>query len=101
MITRDFFFDLLRNAQFYYKNIIYVDLQEIDQAIRQREEAESAQQTAASSTTSAVSGRNPVRNGQQDHNAGFLSNTLTNIVVIVGFAAFAYTVKYVLRNIVE
>ena len=32
---------------------------------------------------------------------GFISSTLTNLVVIVGFAAFAYTVKYVLRSIVE
>lgn len=28
-----------------------------------------------------------------------LHGALTNICVIIGFAAFAYTVKYVLRNI--
>ncbi|ELU12627.1 hypothetical protein CAPTEDRAFT_17752 [Capitella teleta] len=32
---------------------------------------------------------------------GMLSSTLTNLFVIVGFAAFAYTVKYVLRSIVD
>nr|QBH73231.1 ubiquitin-conjugating enzyme E2 j2 [Nicoletia phytophila] len=35
--------------------------------------------------------------GNQDHSP--LQSALTNIFVIIGFAAFAYTVKYVLRSI--
>lgn len=34
-------------------------------------------------------------NGDQGH----LSSAITNICVIIGFAAFAYTVKYVLHSI--
>ncbi|XP_013393986.1 ubiquitin-conjugating enzyme E2 J2 [Lingula anatina] len=37
-------------------------------------------------------------NGQEQ---GFLNGALANIAVIIGFAAFAYTVKYVLKSIVE
>ncbi|XP_064642515.1 ubiquitin-conjugating enzyme E2 J2-like [Lineus longissimus] len=32
---------------------------------------------------------------------GFMASTLTNIIVIAGFAAFAWSVKYVLKSIVE
>ncbi|XP_046556659.1 ubiquitin-conjugating enzyme E2 J2-like [Haliotis rubra] len=41
---------------------------------------------------------NTVLNGQ---NQGFFGTALTNIFVIIGFAAFAYTVKYVLRSVVD
>lgn len=35
------------------------------------------------------------QNGEQSH----LNSAITNICVIIGFAAFAYTVKYVLHSI--
>ncbi|XP_057244435.1 ubiquitin-conjugating enzyme E2 J2 [Malurus melanocephalus] len=39
---------------------------------------------------------------QQPHrNHGLLGGALANLFVIVGFAAFAYTVKYVLRSIAQ
>ena len=50
---------------------------------------------------SSPGGGNAVNAGAGGDQQGFLSSTLTNLVVIVGFAAFAYTVKYVLRSIVE
>lgn len=34
-----------------------------------------------------------------DRQQGIVGGTLTNVLVIVGFAAFAWTVKYVLRTI--
>lgn len=37
----------------------------------------------------------------QNAAGGFFQGALTNIVVIVGFAAFAWTVKYVLKSLVE
>nr|XP_023999632.1 ubiquitin-conjugating enzyme E2 J2-like [Salvelinus alpinus] len=36
---------------------------------------------------------------QPNRNHGLLGGALANLFVIVGFAAFAYTVKYVLRSI--
>lgn len=38
---------------------------------------------------------------QVNRNPGLLGGALTNLFVIVGFAAFAYTVKYVLRSIAQ
>ncbi len=72
--------------------------------MRRREEelARSAQNAAAQSggATGGATSR-AGHEGPDQHGGGFLSSALTNIVVIVGFAAFAYTVKYVLRSIVE
>lgn len=43
---------------------------------------------------------NPAPGQQQaNRNHGLLGGALANLFVIVGFAAFAYTVKYVLRSI--
>ncbi|NXG10434.1 UB2J2 enzyme, partial [Sakesphorus luctuosus] len=39
--------------------------------------------------------------GQPHRNHGLLGGALANLFVIVGFAAFAYTVKYVLRSIAQ
>ncbi|KAG8568990.1 hypothetical protein GDO81_014226 [Engystomops pustulosus] len=38
---------------------------------------------------------------QPNRNHGLLGGALANVFVIVGFAAFAYTVKYVLRSIAQ
>lgn len=38
---------------------------------------------------------------QGNRNHGLLGGALANLFVIVGFAAFAYTVKYVLRSIAQ
>lgn len=38
---------------------------------------------------------------QPNRNHGLLGGALANLFVIVGFAAFAYTVKYVLRSIAQ
>lgn len=52
------------------------------------------QNTNQSSSNRAV-------NAGDDRNNGLLGSALSNILVIVGFAMFAYTVKCVLRTIVE
>lgn len=36
-----------------------------------------------------------------DNNQGIMGGALTNIFVIVGLAIFAFSVKYVLRSVVE
>lgn len=47
-------------------------------------------------------GANPAPGLQQaNRNHGLLGGALANLFVIVGFAAFAYTVKYVLRSIAQ
>ncbi len=73
--------------------------QEIQAEIKRREE-----ELARSSQNAAAAGSNqgPGSSGNMAEQQGSLWGTaLTNIAVIVGFAAFAYTVKYVLRSMVE
>ncbi len=49
-----------------------------------------------------LGGANPAPGLQQaNRNHGLLGGALANLFVIVGFAAFAYTVKYVLRSIAQ
>lgn len=49
-----------------------------------------------------VGGPNPAPDPQQaNRNHGLLGGALANLFVIVGFAAFAYTVKCVLRSIAQ
>lgn len=49
-----------------------------------------------------LGGANPAPGVQQaNRNHGLLGGALANLFVIVGFAAFAYTVKYVLRSIAQ
>ncbi|XP_041836794.1 ubiquitin-conjugating enzyme E2 J2 [Melanotaenia boesemani] len=49
-----------------------------------------------------VGGANPAPGLQQaNRNHGLVGGALANLFVIVGFAAFAYTVKYVLRSIAQ
>ncbi|XP_051932499.1 ubiquitin-conjugating enzyme E2 J2 [Hippocampus zosterae] len=49
-----------------------------------------------------LGGANPAHGLQQpNRNHGLLGGALANLFVIVGFAAFAYTVKYVLRSIAQ
>lgn len=43
----------------------------------------------------------PANLQQVNRNHGLLGGALANLFVIVGFAAFAYTVKYVLRSIAQ
>lgn len=45
---------------------------------------------------SAYLAERSLSSSSMDQGYGFLGSTLANIFVIVGFAAFAYTVKYVL-----
>lgn len=98
-----------QSGPFNIKNKIFREVfpeitQEIEEMIKQLED--SLQSEVSSSTTSAQTSRssNSLQNVVHNpdlNNHSFLSSTLTNLFVIVGFAAFAYTVKYVLRTIVE
>ncbi|MBN3281006.1 UB2J2 enzyme, partial [Polyodon spathula] len=49
----------------------------------------------------ALAGANQQGLQQANRNHGLLGGALANLFVIVGFAAFAYTVKYVLRSIAQ
>ena len=50
-------------------------------------------------TNSKDSDRGGVAGGTRNGNNGLISSTLVNICVIIGFAAFAYTVKCVLKAV--
>ena len=64
------------------------------QAKREQELAESTRN--GNTQTQLLNGQNTNGNNQ-----GIIGSALANIFVVIGLAAFAYTVKYVLRNIVE
>lgn len=69
-------------------------MKEIHTELERRKEAE--KQTRHQSTTAEVS--NLIRDQLQREQSP-LNGAMTNLAIIIGFAAFAYTVKYVLRNI--
>jgi hypothetical protein len=53
------------------------------------------------SVTSAVNSAQNIIQGANGNHQGIFSNTITNIVVIVGFAIFAYIVNDVIKNLVD
>ena len=80
--------------------------QDIRQEIQQREEE--LKQAASSAVNQSTSSESNSSNKMEQagaaalpRNQGLLGSALTNIFVILGFAAFAFTVKYVLRNVVD
>ncbi len=81
---------------------INIDQQEVRATIRRREE-----EIRASTESSSISGQSSRQANTVDgqlplgHQGpqGIVGSTLANVLVIVGFAAFAYTVKYVLKSI--
>lgn len=79
--------------------------QEVRELLKRREEElQAASNSNNSNSVGQLDNRLHPGLGQANTNAqnqGFFSSALTNIFVIVGFAAFAWTVKYVLRNVVE
>ena len=52
-----------------------------------------------STTQSNVNSQGGVAGATRDGQNGLISSTLVNICVIIGFAAFAYTVKCVLKAV--
>jgi len=96
------------SGSFNLKDKIFTELfpditTEIEDTLRRREEEMQRSQEGLVRTSSAnrISGSVNRAADNQAAPQGFLNNTLTNLVVIVGFAAFAYSVKYVLRNLVD
>lgn len=69
-------------------------MQEIHVELEHRKQRE--KQTIHPTTTSDVSS---LMDDQLQRDQSPLHSALTNLAIIVGFAAFAYTVKYVLRSI--
>ncbi|XP_038062013.1 ubiquitin-conjugating enzyme E2 J2-like [Patiria miniata] len=75
---------------------------EVRETIRRREE-EIRQSTESASLRGQSSRQANTQDGQlplpHQGPQGIVGSTLANVLVIVGFAAFAYTVKYVLKSI--
>ncbi|CAB3991438.1 ubiquitin-conjugating enzyme E2 J2-like [Paramuricea clavata] len=82
----------LSSGEFNIKNEIFCELfpeicEEIKIKLKERGEHE-VQQTIPNTTSSG-----------HEENEGLVGSTIANLVVIVGFAAFAYTVKCVIRAV--
>ena len=77
--------------------------QEIQEALRKREEELAKSSSPADATLPVAAGSSDVNVNAhaQRQNHGILNNTLANVAVIVGFALFAYSVKFVIRNLVD
>lgn len=73
--------------------------QEIESNMRKQEE-ELRKAQAFNSSVKSVSINRP-RTALPDEPQGFLHGTITNIIVILGFAAFVYTVKHILLSILD
>lgn len=74
---------------------------------RQADELEEAQKKSSggsnplSKSSSHQNANGHIDRGANGQNQGFFGGALANIFVILGFAIFAYTVKFVLRSVVE
>ena len=83
-------------------NDFFSVFQEIKQKMK-REEEELKQRSESSANHSPDHPQNRQRTNLQhapaDHPPGIVGSTMANVLVILGFAAFAWTVKYVLRSI--
>ena len=76
-------------------------MQEIKADLRRREEELKAS-TESGGLITGDSSHNAHGQLLPDQRAqGIVGSTLANVLVIVGFAAFAYTVKYVLKSIAQ
>ncbi|XP_033763112.1 ubiquitin-conjugating enzyme E2 J2-like [Pecten maximus] len=71
----------------------------------QEEQRKRAEELKESTNTRLVNNRSRTSNGNNNdpnqNNQGILGSAVANLFVIIGLAAFAYTVKYVLRSVVE
>jgi len=76
---------------------------EIQENIRKREaELESARKSSSVLGVASSTGPNAAQaNNAANRQNGLMHGAVTNIVVVVGFALFAYTVKHVLSNIMD
>lgn len=70
-----------------------------DEQRKREEELKESTNTRLVNNRSRMSNEN--NNDPNENNQGFLGSAMANLIVIVGLAAFAYTVKYVLRSVVE
>ncbi|XP_025082842.1 ubiquitin-conjugating enzyme E2 J2-like [Pomacea canaliculata] len=99
-----------QSGQFNLNNKLFCELfsevaEDIRKELRQRDEEIKQSMDTAITRSSCPSIELPVPKHKPQpmipHNQGFLGSALTNVFVILGFAAFAFTVKYVLRNVVD
>ncbi|CAH0380835.1 unnamed protein product [Bemisia tabaci] len=103
----------IQSLEFNLKDRFFCDLfpdlaEEIKEALRKKAEAELVAKSNTSLNNSSGMNGTSLANGSLGPNddsgglngdQGHLSSAITNICVIIGFAAFAYTVKYVLHSI--
>lgn len=94
-----------QSGLFNLKNTTFCELfpdlvKEIEAKLRRQEE-ELRQAQAFNSSVNSLSLNRPMTVGHPDDHHGFLNGTITNIVVILGFAAFAYTVKHIVLSILD
>lgn len=75
--------------------ILYITSQEILAKMKERGE----EREEPNSTQNSGNVKGGVAGATREGNNGLISSTLVNICVIIGFAAFAYTVKCVLKAV--
>ena len=82
-------------------SLINFILQEIKADLRRREEELKASTESGALITGDSTQNAPGQLLPDPRAQGIVGSTLANVLVIVGFAAFAYTVKYVLKSIAQ
>ncbi|CAG2119675.1 unnamed protein product, partial [Medioppia subpectinata] len=92
-----------QSLEFNLKNKIFVELfpdlvEEMKEMLRKRQSLEAKNSVSGRVTELGNSLRSGLRANQEN---GYFGNAMANVVVIVGFAAFMYTVRWVLLSITE
>ncbi|KAJ8320142.1 hypothetical protein KUTeg_001729 [Tegillarca granosa] len=93
----------VESGPFNLKNKIFCDMFP-DVAETIREEQRKRQEELLQASNNGITGQRARSNGQNNDNGqnqGIFGSAIANVFVIIGLAAFAYSVKYVLRSIVE
>jgi len=96
----------VESGTFNLKDKVFCELfpeiaEEIQEQIRQRERELAASMQQSATGQNQTSANQNIVQQNNENGQGLLSTTLTNLIVIVGFAAFAWSVKYVLKSVVE
>uniref|UniRef100_K1RBY2 Ubiquitin-conjugating enzyme E2 J2 n=1 Tax=Magallana gigas TaxID=29159 RepID=K1RBY2_MAGGI len=93
-----------QSGSFNLSDSVFCDLfPDVAEEIKE-EQQRRAEELRQSTNHGAIGQRSHSNDGQNpadNENQGLIGSALANIFVIVGLAAFAYTVKYVLKSIVE
>ena len=100
LIRNKFETNLILLLSFYIISILCFFLQEINKKLAEREKL-SAEKARSSENGSLANGNLSKGGGSNPNSDASQMSAITNLLVIIGFAIFAWTVKYVINSLGE